>query len=65
MKKIVTVKDFSEYFNKTDSLVAAEISNQVVEEFLKRVVKDPTNGATGEFAEGYRACIGDLLRELE
>lgn len=54
-----------EYFNKTDSVVAAEIAQEAVESFLKTLIKDPTMGATGEFAQGYRTCIHDLMKELE
>lgn len=65
MKKILIPSYFKEYFNQTDSLVAATIAQEHVEEFLKKLIKDPTSGATGEFAQGYRAALNDILRELE
>lgn len=65
MKTVFKASDFKEYFNKTDSLVAATISQEVIENFLTKLIRDPTNGATGEFAQGYRSCINDLMRELE
>lgn len=64
MKKILTHNDFSEYFNKTDSIVAATIAQDKVEKFLKELIKDPTNGAVGEFPEGYRAAFKDILNQL-
>lgn len=65
MKKIVVAKDFQEYFNKTDSIVAASIAQEHVETFLQNLIKDPTKEAKGEFAEGYRSCLRDIMGELE
>lgn len=65
MKKIFKTSDFSDYFGKSDGLIAASIAQEVMENFLTTFLKDPTNHATGEFAQGYRSCINDLMRELE
>lgn len=65
MKKIIKSSYFREYFNQTDSIVASEISQEVVENFLKNLIKDPTKGAGGDFSEGYRSCLRDLMNELE
>lgn len=63
--KILKPSDFSYFENKTDRVVASTIANDIVEKLLKRVINDPTQGARGEYPEGYRAAIQDILRELE
>lgn len=65
MKKLLKSSDFQEYFNKTDSIVASTIANDKVETFIIKLLKDPTMGAGGEFSEGYRTCLKDLMNELE
>lgn len=58
-------KDFTPYFNGTDSIVAAEIANQVLEPIIKELLRDPTNQANGEVAEGYRAALKDIEIHLK
>lgn len=64
MKQLFTSKDFKEYFNKTDGVVAATIAQEKFELLMTKLLKDPTNGAKGEFAEGFRTCLKDIINEL-
>lgn len=32
---------------------------------ILELFKDPTNGASGKIAEGYRLCLADLKRMLK
>lgn len=65
MKQIFTPEDFKNYFEDTDSLVASTIAQQKIEKILLNVVRDPTGGARGDYAEGYRAALKDIINELE
>lgn len=65
MKQIFKPEDFKEYFEDTDSLVAATIAQQKVEKFLMNLVRDPTNGAKSDFPSGYRQALIDIMSELE
>lgn len=65
MKKLFDRNDFNEYFESTDSIVAASIANDKVEKFLIQFLKDPTLQASGDYAKGYRDCLHQLMSELE
>jgi len=65
MKKIFKPSDFTYFEDNTDRLVAATIAQDKVEKLLQYIVKDPTRGATGDYAQGYRAALKDIMNELE
>jgi hypothetical protein len=65
VKKVFKPSDFDYFTSSTDRIVAATVAQEKFESILQSLLKDPTKQATGEFAQGYRSCLRDLMSELE
>lgn len=65
MKKILKPSDFEYFKDKTDRIIAATIANEIISNTLRKIINDPTKGAVGEYANGYRECLKDIINELE
>lgn len=62
--ELLRPSDFTNY-SVINNCTASDDGNKRINEILKIVLKDHTNGAVDKFAKGYREAINDIIRQLE